>query len=262
MGGQVLQVVSSHTPECGRQDLTPHGVLPDEVHIGFGFSSPKFGEIPETFSPMVSACVGLSLVHGLGVRSPGRPESCHCYEYDRGSGLGRSFSAHPGRSTFSMYRSGPVGKYERVAFEVLELAFGDRWHRDDTRVFSFGPGAGTGEVSGTLDGQIAVQVAAGSQKQIRGDLLDLMWHPLPLKLLILVDSEKRNAGTPVRQAATIMAGAGVAGAVVRLAGTPSEPLVDVDLLAVQEFVEEWTAGRGDGVRMLDVRERREDVIRF
>lgn len=155
-----------------------------------------------------------------------------------------------------------VGKYEQVAFEVLELAFGDLWVRDDTRIFSFGPGAGTGEVDGTLDGNIVVQVAAGSQKQIRGDLLDLMWHPLPLKLLVLVDSQKHSAATSVRQAGVVMASSGLQGAVVRLAVTPSEPLVDVDLLAVKEFVEEWTGGHGDGVRMLDVRERREDVIRF
>lgn len=31
---------------------------------------------------------------------------------------------------------------------------------------------------------------------------------------------------------------------------------------VQEFVAEWTEGYEEGVRMLDVRERREDVIRF
>lgn len=155
-----------------------------------------------------------------------------------------------------------MGKYERLVFEVLELAFGDRWVRDDTRIFSFGPDAGTGKVDGTIEGNIAVQVAAGSQKQIRGDLLDLMWHPLRLKLLVLVDSQQHGAATSVRQAATVMASSELHGAVVRLAGTPSEPFVDVDLLAVKEFVEEWTGGHGDGVQMLDVRERREDVIRF
>lgn len=56
-----------------------------------------------------------------------------------------------------------MGTYQRLAIGVLELALGDRWVRDDTRIFSFGPDAGTGEVSGVLDGEIAIQVAAGSQ---------------------------------------------------------------------------------------------------
>lgn len=54
-----------------------------------------------------------------------------------------------------------------------------------------------------------------------------------------------------------MAGSQATGGVVRLAGTPSEPRVDVDLVAMQEFV----AGLGEGVRMLDVGERWENVIR-
>jgi hypothetical protein len=155
-----------------------------------------------------------------------------------------------------------MGKYERLAIGLLESAFGDRFVRDDSRVYSFGPAAGTGEVSGTLDGQIAIQAAAGSQKQLRGDLLDLMWHPYPYKLLILVDAPKRSTAKAVRQAGEIMASSRTHGAVVRLAGTPSEPLVDVDLVAVKDFVERWTYWHRDQVLMLDVRERREDVIRF
>lgn len=89
-----------------------------------------------------------------------------------------------------------------------------------------------------------------------------MWHPLPLKLMVLVDSQKHSAATPVRQAASVMASAGMHGALVRLVGTASEPLVDVDLLAMQEFIEEWTERHEEGVRMLGIRERREDVIRF
>ena len=66
-----------------------------------------------------------------------------------------------------------MGKYEAVALEVLELAFGDRFVRDDTRIFSFGPDAGTGEVDGTIDGRIAVEIGVGSMKPIRACVLDL-----------------------------------------------------------------------------------------
>ena len=39
-----------------------------------------------------------------------------------------------------------MGKYEQIAIELLQAAFGDRFVRDDSRIFSFGPDAGTGEV--------------------------------------------------------------------------------------------------------------------
>lgn len=44
---------------------------------------------------------------------------------------------------------------------------------------------------------------------------------------------------------------------VRSVGTLQEPIVDVDLLALREFV----AGLGEGVRMLDLGERWEGVVR-
>lgn len=144
-----------------------------------------------------------------------------------------------------------MGQYADYAKSVLQAAFPDRWTVDDNRIFSFGPDAGTGEVSGVLDGRIAVQIACGSYKQIRGGLLDVIWHPYEVKLLVMVDTPQHSAAKSLKQAGTIMAGSKVRGGVVRLAGTPQEPKVDVDLLAVQEFVE----GLGEGVRMLDVGER-------
>lgn len=149
-----------------------------------------------------------------------------------------------------------MSAYSDYAKTVLTAAFPDRWTVDDYRIFSFGPDAGTGEVSAILDGKIAVQIASGSYKQIRGGLLDVIWHPYDLKLLVLVDTPHHSAAKSLRQAEVIMAGSKAKGGVVRLAGTPQEPRVDVDLLAVQEFVD----GLGEGVRMLDVGERWEGEL--
>lgn len=79
----------------------------------------------------------------------------------------------------------------------------------------------------------------------------MIWHPYGIKLLIMVDTPQHSAAKSLRQAGTIMAGSKTIGGVVRLAGTPQEPRVDVDLLAIQEFVD----GLGEGVRLLDVGER-------
>ena len=81
-----------------------------------------------------------------------------------------------------------MGHYADYARSVLTAAFPDRWTVDDNRVFSFGPDAGTGELSGVLDGRIAVQIACGSYKQIRGGLLDVVWHPYDVKLLVMISS--------------------------------------------------------------------------
>jgi hypothetical protein len=110
-----------------------------------------------------------------------------------------------------------VGRYEQIAIELLESSFGDRWARDDTRIFSFGPDAGTGEVDGTIDGRIAVEVGVGSPKQVRASVLDLVLHPYPLKLLVLVDTPGHSAERSVRQSAAILSELRSAGVVIHLA---------------------------------------------
>jgi hypothetical protein len=109
-----------------------------------------------------------------------------------------------------------MGKYEQLAIDLLTSAFGDRFVRDDSRIYSFGPEAGTGEVDGTIDGRIAVEVGAGSAKQIRASILDLAFHPCPLKLLITVDSPGHGTERSAAQAATILERLGCAGVVFRV----------------------------------------------
>ena len=116
-----------------------------------------------------------------------------------------------------------MGKYQRYAEEVLVAAFAERWDRNSDTVFSFGKDAGTGEVDGTIDGKVAVEIGVGSPKQIRAAVLDLMFHPFPMKMLILVDTPEHETGRSVRQAGAILAQASKPGVVVRLTGTPSTP---------------------------------------
>lgn len=77
-------------------------------------------------------------------------------------------------------------------------------------------------MSGTLDGGIAIQIAAGSYKQIRSGLLDLIWHPSRFNLPVLVDTPRHPTDKSVRQAGTILAESKVSGGVLRPAGTPHE----------------------------------------
>ena len=105
-----------------------------------------------------------------------------------------------------------VGKYDSYAKDILRTVFGDRFDTSDV-VFSFGPNAGTGEVDGIIDGEVAVEIGVGSPKQVRGCVLDLIAHPLPGKMLILVDTPGHETEPSVSQAATILSRAGCSGIV-------------------------------------------------
>ena len=108
-----------------------------------------------------------------------------------------------------------MGRYEAYAIEVFEATFGDRFDTSDV-IFSIGLEAGTGEVDGIIDGRIAVEIGVGSPKQIRASVLDLILHPLPKRLLVLVDTPSHLTERSVIQAATILGRAGCTGVVFRL----------------------------------------------
>jgi hypothetical protein len=93
-----------------------------------------------------------------------------------------------------------MGRYEMYAFEILSTAFGDTWARDDGRFFSYGPDAGQGSVDGVVNGRVAVEIGVGGPKQVRSGLLDLVLHPAPEKLLVLVDTPGHPTDRSARQA--------------------------------------------------------------
>ena len=132
-----------------------------------------------------------------------------------------------------------MGKYDNYAKDVLRETFGERFSTTDDVVFSFGPDAGTGEVDGTIDGKVAVEIGVGSQKQVRASVLDLIFHPYPMKLLILVDTPEHETGRSVRQAGAILSQANKPGVVVRLAGTPSKPMLEVDQTKLADIVNRY-----------------------
>jgi hypothetical protein len=138
-----------------------------------------------------------------------------------------------------------VGKYEQLAIELLVGAFDDRFVRDDTRVFSFGLGAGTGEVDGTIDEWIAVEIGVGSSKQIRASVLDLALHPYRGKLLILVDTPGHSTERSVDQAEAILERLGYSGVVFRVGEVGEGRQVAAELA---QLVSEYTEG-GDETKL-------------
>ena len=155
-----------------------------------------------------------------------------------------------------------VGKYEDYAKGVLADTFGEMWDPKNDVVFSFGPDAGTGEVDGSIDGNIAVEIAVGSPKQVRASLLDLMLHPLPGKLLVLTDTPGHSTERSVMQSATILGWAGCSGVVFRLPAQGYRDLeaIRVDLAGVvSKYVSEV---RTNLVRVFDGVEGSDSVLIF
>lgn len=67
------------------------------------------------------------------------------------------------------------------------------WHASERRADREGPSleidygaGGRCRIDGTLDGSIAIEIESRTGKQVRGALLDLISHPFPKKLLLLM----------------------------------------------------------------------------
>ena len=98
-----------------------------------------------------------------------------------------------------------MGEPEAHGKMILASALSERFDPDSALCrFGFGPGAGHATVDGVVAGCIAVEIESRVNKQVRGALMDLVLHPLPLKLLILVKKHGGNPTTSVKQAETIL----------------------------------------------------------
>lgn len=98
-----------------------------------------------------------------------------------------------------------MGELDDTGKRLLQLAAGPLYTSDGPSVtYSLGPSAGTARIDGTAAGRVAVEIESRVPKQVRGALLDLILHPYPCKLLVLLPAHTGNVQTAVRQAAVIL----------------------------------------------------------
>ena len=87
-----------------------------------------------------------------------------------------------------------MGSHDTYGAEVLRAAAGQAFiDRGPTVEVDYGAGR-PARVDGTLSGTIAVEVEARTSKQVRGAVLDLLFHPFPKKLLVLVPMYMSDSG--------------------------------------------------------------------
>lgn len=99
-----------------------------------------------------------------------------------------------------------MGELDTLGKGLMRLAAGELFTADAPSVcFEFGQGAGSARIDGTVAGTVAVEIESRVPKQVRGALLDLVMHPYPAKLLLLIPAHIGNSDTAVAQANVILA---------------------------------------------------------
>lgn len=97
------------------------------------------------------------------------------------------------------------GDFDRLGKSLMQQAAGSLYVKEGPSVsFSFGPEAGKARIDGTVAGVVAVEIESRALKQVRGALLDLLLHPYPKKLLLILPVYAGNAATAVKQAQAIL----------------------------------------------------------
>ena len=139
----------------------------------------------------------------------------------------------------------PRGNYDRLGKDLLKLAAGPLFIQDGPSVcISFGQGAGGARIDGTVANLVAVEVESRALKQVRGALLDLVCHPLPKKLLLILPVYAGNASIATKQSQAILGRFldPAAFRVVCATGAKDEDIVGALRTALRELGVELEAG--------------------
>lgn len=98
-----------------------------------------------------------------------------------------------------------MGKLDDLGKKLMRHAAGPLFVDDGLSIwFDFGPEGGGARIDGTVAGLVAVEIESRVPKQVRGALVDLVMHPYPKKLLLLLPVYTGNPKTAVNQTRIIL----------------------------------------------------------
>ena len=124
-----------------------------------------------------------------------------------------------------------MGLHDTYGKMVMRGAVGSAFRDSGTEVqISYGAARGGATIDGVVGDAIAVEIESRVSKQVRGAVLDLICHPRPKKLLVLLPMHMSNPVLCAQQCEHILGRFLKAQdyRVVLLAGTGSGPSVAVD----------------------------------
>jgi hypothetical protein len=132
-----------------------------------------------------------------------------------------------------------MGAHDQYGKQVLRLAAGSYYLEDGPSCcVDYGTSL-PARIDGTVGNDIAVEVESRVSKQVRGAVLDLICHPYPKKLLVLLPAHMSNPTTTKTQCETIFARflQPKDFCVIILSGTGGEHRVEEDVVAVRVAID-------------------------
>ncbi len=135
-----------------------------------------------------------------------------------------------------------MDNHDKYGKDVLAKAFGNSYELAGASIeINYGSGL-PARIDGTIFGNIAVEVESRTSKQVRGAVLDLICHPFPKKLLVLLPVHMSNPEITKTQCQYILSRfiSNANFRVVLFDGSAAKPSFDEDVKKVASVVKELT----------------------
>jgi len=132
--------------------------------------------------------------------------------------------------------------HDQYGKQVMAAAFGQNYDSNPQSV-SFGLQAGNFKIDGTIGDDIAVEIESRTSKQVRGAVLDIISHPHPKKLILLIS--KYNNGYTEKQCQELLKRFAPQNpsVVITLKGNGGNPATNDDVKLVQLAVKQLRDGK-------------------
>ncbi|MCE9614876.1 MAG: hypothetical protein K8T26_11405 [Lentisphaerae bacterium] len=127
--------------------------------------------------------------------------------------------------------------HDQYGKAVLRKAFGNAFN-DSPDPVPFGENAGSVKIDGTIGDDVAVEVESRASKQVRGAIVDIIWHPFPKKLVVLIKKYGNNYTAEQCRVLLRKFAPTTCAKVVSLNGNGSNQLFDEDVAVVKDAVTE------------------------
>ena len=133
-----------------------------------------------------------------------------------------------------------MGKHDTYGKKVMRKAFNSFDSKTINRIVNYNDG-GSANIDGVIGEKVAVEIESRASKQVRGALLDLIFHKYKKKLLVLLPVHQHNIYTTAKQCRFIL-GKDINSKnyrVVVLKGTGNKPQLNNDIKTIRKELYDW-----------------------
>lgn len=141
-----------------------------------------------------------------------------------------------------------MGKHDFYGKDILKEAFKTFQSTGRQRTVKYGKGGGTANIDGTIEKKVAVEIESRGTPQVRGALLNLIFHKYEKKLLVILPVYQYRPRETIKQCQFIL-GKYIRKKnfrVVKLNGSGKKPrkYKKKDILILRKAVKSWRLTSG------------------